>query len=164
MHKQKLYKHDLCYSAGVASDATLVDGWRDLSRRFALLSCALDRELHEAHSIGMSEFEVLDRLAEAACTMVRMNEIADTVHLSQSALSRAVARLERLGLVERALCARDRRGIFVRLTDGGRVRHAAALPTQRAVLAEHLGTDSWESPYGRLALGRRELSAEETYP
>jgi DNA-binding MarR family transcriptional regulator len=60
------------------------------------------------------------------------------VHLSQSALSRLIGRLEQHGLVQRSLCDLDRRGIYVCLTEAGRRRHAEALPTQRAVLAETL--------------------------
>jgi DNA-binding MarR family transcriptional regulator len=67
-----------------------------------------------------------------------MHDLAGDMYLSQSALSRTVARLERAGLVARSMCADDRRAIFVTLTDAGRERHASARRTQRAVLAEHL--------------------------
>ncbi|MEV4759184.1 MarR family transcriptional regulator [Micromonospora sp. NPDC049559] len=118
----------------------LVAAWRSLASRYAACSCALERELQERHGIGMSEFEVIDRLAgRPDCGQMRMQELAEQVHLSQSALSRAVARLERDGLVCRELCANDRRGVFVTLTDAGRERYAAARPTQRAVLVETLG-------------------------
>jgi DNA-binding MarR family transcriptional regulator len=46
--------------------------------------------------------------------------------------------LETDGLVARSMCADDRRGIFVHLTDTGRARHADAVTTHRAVLAENL--------------------------
>jgi DNA-binding MarR family transcriptional regulator len=120
-------------------DESLVTAWRELATRYAACSCALERELQERHGIGMSEFEVIDRLAVADQAKLRMQELAELVHLSQSALSRAVARLERDGLVCRALCEQDRRGVFVTLTDDGRERYAAARPTQRAVLASGLG-------------------------
>ena len=48
----------------------------------------------------MSEFEVLDRLADATCEQRRMHDLAGDMYLSQSALSRTVARLERAGLVD----------------------------------------------------------------
>jgi DNA-binding MarR family transcriptional regulator len=67
-----------------------------------------------------------------------MQELADAVALSQSALSRLVARLEREGLVERCMCDQDRRGIYANLTDAGRERFEQALPTQREVLARTL--------------------------
>ena len=127
----------------------VVVAWRALAQRYHDASCALERELQEQHGLGMSEFEVIDRLAGAAESKLRMQELGEQVYLSQSALSRAVARLERDGLVCRALCEQDRRGVFVTLTDEGRRRQQAARPTQRAVLAEILGEshlDSDDSP------------------
>lgn len=100
--------------------------------------CALERELQHNHGIGVSEFEALERLAEGGKDQYRAQELTEAVHLTQSASSRVVARLEREGLVTRAMCSADRRGIFVCLTDAGRERYAAAKPTQRAVLAEML--------------------------
>jgi DNA-binding MarR family transcriptional regulator len=124
-----------------ANEAQLVTGWRDLAACYSSVRGALDRELDEHHGLGMSEFEALDRLAEAPEAKQRMQELGEAMYLSQSALSRVVARLEREGLVCRDMCAEDRRGVYVRLTDAGKVRHAAARPTQLAVLAQHLGAD-----------------------
>jgi DNA-binding MarR family transcriptional regulator len=93
--------------------------------------------LQDTHGIGMSEFEALDRLVDATCEKRRMHELAGDMYLSQSALSRTVARLERDGLVVRSMCSDDRRAIAVELTAAGRERHAEARKTQRAVLAEH---------------------------
>ncbi|WP_433188806.1 MarR family winged helix-turn-helix transcriptional regulator [Actinoallomurus sp. CA-150999] len=118
-------------------ETELVRRWRDLLACYSTVSCALDRTLQEAHGIGMSEFEVLDRLVDASCEKSRMHDLADAMYLSQSALSRTVARLERDGLLERSMCADDRRAIFVKLTAAGRERHEGARKTQRAVLAEH---------------------------
>jgi DNA-binding MarR family transcriptional regulator len=119
-------------------EAGIVRRWRDLLACYATVSCALDRALQDAHGIGMSEFEALDRLVDATCEQRRMHELAGDMYLSQSALSRTVARLERGGLVVRGMCADDRRAIFITLTDAGRECHARARRTQRAVLAEHL--------------------------
>ncbi|MFC4376677.1 MarR family winged helix-turn-helix transcriptional regulator [Nocardia halotolerans] len=116
----------------------LVGQWRELLDRHAAVSCALEKALQNEHRIGLSEFETLDRLVDAACQKYRMTELANDIYLSQSALSRAVARLERDGLVERTMCEADRRAIFVRLTDKGRAVYDQALPTHRSVL-----TDSW---------------------
>jgi DNA-binding MarR family transcriptional regulator len=134
-------------------DQQVVSAWRDLLARHAALAGDLDRVLHE-HGLGMSDFEVLDRLADAG-DCLRMHHLAEAVHLSQSALSRLVSRLEREGLVSRSMCEDDRRGIFVALTDVGRRRYADALPAQREVLVTHMGLTSpatWESSTGQLAL------------
>ncbi|MGY0230568.1 MarR family transcriptional regulator [Longispora urticae] len=119
------------------TDTELVSAWRGLLERYHATSCALDRALNDQHQLGVSEFEVLERLAQNGDCM-RIQELATSVHLSQSALSRVVARLERDTLVTREVCETDRRGVFVRLTDAGTIRYAQALPTQRTVLAAHL--------------------------
>jgi DNA-binding MarR family transcriptional regulator len=110
--------------------------WRDLLSRHARTACALDRELEIHHGLGMSEFEVLDRLASG--TAKRVQDLAGVIHLSQSALSRTVARLEKHGLVARSMCADDRRGVSVCLTPSGQERYEAARPTHRRVLEENL--------------------------
>jgi DNA-binding MarR family transcriptional regulator len=117
-------------------DASL-DHWHTLLEQHARVTGALERAL-SAHGLGVSEFEVLDELARQPDEACRMQALSDVVHLSQSALSRVVGRLEEHGLVTRAICQQDRRGIFANLTDEGRARYEAALPTQRAVLAENL--------------------------
>ena len=102
----------------------------------ARVTCALEKALQREHGLGVSEFEVLERLATTSKSECRMQELSESVHLSQSALSRLIGRLEADGLVERAMCTMDRRGIFACLTDAGRERYEQARPTQRAVLAE----------------------------
>ena len=111
--------------------------WRELLARHARTTVALDEALDE-FGLGMSEFEVLDRLACECGERPRMQDLAPMLHLSQSALSRTVGRLEKDGLVVRAMCPEDRRGISVCLTDEGRERWAQAQSVHRRVLAEHL--------------------------
>ena len=123
--------------AGLAGD--LVEMWRDLMDRYARTVSALERRLEEEHGLGVSEYEVLERLAAPDKNQRRMQELAEAVHLSQSALSRVVGRLEADGLVVRGMCHEDRRGIYACLTDAGRARYEAARPTHQAVLADTLG-------------------------
>ncbi|MGW2401249.1 MarR family winged helix-turn-helix transcriptional regulator [Kitasatospora sp. NPDC001664] len=127
-----------------ADGANLVSDWRDLLARQAATACALDRELGELHGLGMSEFEVLERLYEDERkplheTRLRVQDLSAQVHLSQSALSRLIGRLEKAELVERAMCSSDRRGIYVTLTEAGRQRYEDARPVHREVLARTLG-------------------------
>jgi len=129
-----------------ATDAALITEWRRLLARHAAASCALDRELGERFGLGMSEFEVLERLREFELDreqdgQQRVQDLAHTVHLSQSALSRLIGRLEKAGLVGRAMCELDRRGIYVTLTDAGRERYLEARPVHREILARTLDDD-----------------------
>lgn len=125
------------------SERALVQEWRDVLALHARTICELDREQHR-YGLGASDFEVLDVLAEvpadapSADCSYRVQELASRVHLSQSALSRLVALLEKDGLVTRGMCSEDRRGVRVELTEAGRARHAEVRPLQRAVLSRLL--------------------------
>lgn len=123
-----------------ATERDVVAAWRDLMTRHAAVNGALGRELQDRHGIGVSEFEALEWLAESENRKCRALELTEALPLSQSAASRVVARLERQGLVTRAICEMDRRGIFVTLTDTGSERYRDARPTHRAVLTAHLST------------------------
>ena len=68
----------------------------------------------------------------------RVQNLVGRVHLSQSALSRLIGRLEKEGLVERSVCLEDRRGVYVALTRKGRDLHTEVLPLQRQVLERML--------------------------
>lgn len=113
-----------------------VEEWRTLLDRHARIGCALEKSLQAEHGLGLSEFEILDRLVDGEKGSYRMSDLASDIYLSQSALSRAVARLEDDGLVRRDMCTNDRRAIFVCLTDAGRKVAEQARPTHRAVLEQ----------------------------
>src|SRR6185436_4792843 len=83
---------------GVPTDLT--QQWRDLLARHARTTVALDEAL-DTHGLGVSEFEVLERLACECGERPRLQDLAPLLHLSQSALSRTVGRLEKDGLVRR---------------------------------------------------------------
>jgi DNA-binding MarR family transcriptional regulator len=127
---------------GAEAEQALVEQWRDMLSLHARTQCELDRALHR-HGLCASDFEVLDVLVSEADVSdpgeeCRVQDIAGRVHLSQSALSRLIGRLEKDGLVSRTMCREDRRGVAVCLTDEGRERYEAARPTHRQVLSETL--------------------------
>jgi DNA-binding MarR family transcriptional regulator len=137
--QENLIPVHLFFTGGTIRDMNEEDAvraWRQILAMHAAAACALERELSERHRLGMSEFEVLERMVEGGREKYRVQEVADAVHLSQSACSRLLARLEKAGLVTRAVCQDDRRGIYVGITGQGRERHATARPTHRAVIGE----------------------------
>ncbi|MGW1724235.1 MarR family winged helix-turn-helix transcriptional regulator [Streptomyces sp. NPDC002306] len=120
--------------------ARLEERWRDILSVHARTMCEIDRVLHP-HGLGASDFEVLDLLATEAREEgdhCRVQNIAGRIHLSQSALSRLIGRLEKDGLVERSVCVEDRRGVWVALTRKGRDLHTEVRPLQRAALTRML--------------------------
>jgi DNA-binding MarR family transcriptional regulator len=94
--------------------------WRGFLRTHARLLRHLDRQLTDEQGLPTSSYEVLLRLAEAPGGSMRMKDIADSLLLSRSGLSRVVDELERKGYVARQPCASDARGTEAVITRSGR--------------------------------------------
>ncbi len=117
--------------------------WRGLLRVHSALVAELDRELELEHGLPLTHYEVLLYLEAAPGHKLRMTELAASVLLSQSGVTRLVDRLEHDGLVRREPCPDDRRGLLASITPAGRRRLEEARPTHlagvRARFLSHLG-------------------------
>jgi DNA-binding MarR family transcriptional regulator len=117
--------------------------WRGLLCTRASVLSTLDRELELAERLTVSGYEVLLWLARATPARLRMKDLADSLLMSPSGLTRVVAELERRGAVIRSRCADDGRGVEVELTDVGRSTFRRARQTAIGVLRgwflDHLG-------------------------
>src|SRR5262245_2640591 len=113
-----------------------LNAWRGFLRVHSALVRELDRELEMTHGLPLTQFEVLIHLNNAPDKRLRMSELASSVLLSQSGVTRLVDRLEREGLVVREPCPSDRRGLHARLTEEGSRRLAEARPTHLAGVRE----------------------------
>jgi DNA-binding MarR family transcriptional regulator len=125
--------------ASAAQRDQLLDRWNELESEHARVREALEHRLQREHRLSLTEYEVLRRLSDSPEGHRRIQELAEEIHLSQSALSRLVQRLEDDGYVCRNVCDHDRRGVFACVTDAGREAQAEAHPTHVAVLSETLG-------------------------
>jgi DNA-binding MarR family transcriptional regulator len=110
-------------------DSEELVAWRGMLRVHAELTKELDAELIRTHALPLSSYEVLLFLADAPEGRMRMSELADSVLISRSGLTRLVDRLERAGLLERVQCEDDARGYFAEITPAGRRLFAAARRT-----------------------------------
>jgi DNA-binding MarR family transcriptional regulator len=117
-------------------DTRELRAWRGMLRVHAQLSKALDAQLLAEHGLPLSSYEVLMYLSDADNGRMRMNELAASVLLSRSGLTRLVDRLEREGYLERCSCAHDARGAFAVLTPAGREKVEAARATHLAGVRE----------------------------
>ena len=138
---------DPSQNAVSAEEDSLAADWHETLNRYHRTTCALDRALAHDHGLAVSDFEVLQQLHNAGagaqtCSAVRMHDLAAQVHLTQSALSRLITRLEKAGLVTRGICDDDRRAAWVQITPAGSERYAAARPTHRAILREFAAPSS----------------------
>lgn len=110
--------------------------WRGMLRVHAKLAKSLEHQLEAEHSLPLSSYEVLMFLSDAEGRRMRMCDLADTVILSRSGLTRLVDRLERDGYLTRESCADDARGAYAVLTDEGLAKVTAARATHLAGVRE----------------------------
>jgi DNA-binding MarR family transcriptional regulator len=111
-------------------------GWRTLAALYGLIEVELEQALQATADLSVVEYTVLDALARQDGWHMRMQQLARATALSPSATTRLVNRLERRGLLQRILCADDRRGIYTELTPEGSELLVAARPAHDKAL-EH---------------------------
>jgi DNA-binding MarR family transcriptional regulator len=106
------------------------------ARVYASIVKELDAELKAAHGLPLSSFDVLVQLGLAPDGRMQMFELAEAVHISRSALTRQVDRLERQGLLERHRGEHDPRQVFACITEKGLERLAETAPTHLSGVRE----------------------------
>ena len=117
------------YSTAELLNEEELAAWRGMLRAHAELTKELDAQLAREHNLPLSSYEVLLYLADAPDGRMRMAELADSVLLSRSGLTRLVDRLQREGLLKRERCESDARGYFAEITPKGRRLFDAARRT-----------------------------------
>ena len=132
-------------------DETELRAWRGLLRAHALLVKRLDAELEATHGLPLTSYEVLLHLAKSDGGKMRMCDVAESVLLSRSGLTRLVDRLERDGYVERVSCDADARGAYARLTPAGQAKLADASGTHLEGIRQHFLAHFSDAELGLLA-------------
>ena len=102
--------------------------WASLATVLERLPAALDAQLQRDSGLTHFEYGVLVALDPVPERTLRLSTLAAYASCTLSRLSRAVARLERDGLVERSVDPGDGRFTLATLTDLGHARVAAATP------------------------------------
>jgi DNA-binding MarR family transcriptional regulator len=110
--------------------------WSGFLRAHASIVKELDAELQTKHGLPISSYDVLVQLSLASEGRMQMYKLADAVHLSRSALTRAVDRLERQGLLKRCRGTADPRRVFAAITERGLERLAETTPAHLAGVRE----------------------------
>ena len=102
---------------------TYLEKWFDFNRRQVELEALLEQTIAEQsdQSLTLKEFYLLHFLNQAQEKSLRQIDLPDKLHLSPSAVSRMVARLEakNCALLSRRCCDQDKRASFICLTSEG---------------------------------------------
>jgi DNA-binding MarR family transcriptional regulator len=124
---------------GMEGDPEAIRAWLNLSQASAALRAGLGRTLEAEAGVGLSEIEVLRRLAYAPAERLRMRDLADQLFVAQSGVTRIIDRLVSQGWVVREQPPDDRRTVYARLTDEGRAIVERAVPVYARTVSEQLG-------------------------
>ncbi|GAA3051101.1 MULTISPECIES: MarR family winged helix-turn-helix transcriptional regulator [Actinomycetes] len=94
--------------------------WRTFLETSAIVSKTMEKGLHAATGLRLSDYNLLLVLAEAEGNQLRMGELAERMIFSPSRLSYQAKSLQTRGLITRCADPSDRRGMKAQLTDEGR--------------------------------------------
>lgn len=131
-------------------------GWIRLLRVHAALTRELSTRLETAHGLSLRDFDVLVQLYEAPGRRMRRIDLARTVILSPSGITRLLDGLERAGWVAKHFCETDARVTYAVLTDAGIAKFEAARASHLADLEELFASRYSDEEHEQLAqlLGR----------
>ena len=128
-----------------------LDAWVRLLRAHASTTRTLSAELYAEHGLTINDYEALLHLSRAEDARMRRVDLADSLLLTASGVTRLLDGLEAAGLVERAACASDRRVTYAVLTDAGRGRLEAASESHVAAVRALFEDRFEEDELARLA-------------
>ena len=101
--------------------------WVSFLRGHAALTRELNAQLVADHGLTINDYEVLLRLSRAPDRRLKRIELAQSVVLTPSGITRLLDGLEAGGWVAKAHCETDARVTYAELTDAGREKlHEAA--------------------------------------
>jgi len=141
-------------SSQVLSSQAL-SAWVAFLRGHAALTRSLNAQLVAAHGLTINDYEVLLRLSRAPDQRLKRVELAQSVLLTPSGITRLLDGLEAAGWVEKASCASDARVTYAVLTDAGheklRVAAGSHLTDVDRLFAGHFEEEELETLAGLLS-------------
>ena len=105
-----------------------LQAWVSFIRAHSAITRQLNADLLNEHGLTLNDYEVLLMLARAEGGRMRRVDLAQTVVLTASGITRLLDGLERAGYVEKDACPTDLRVSYAKLTGNGhqKLKDAAA--------------------------------------
>jgi DNA-binding MarR family transcriptional regulator len=92
-------------------------------------------EMLTEHQLPLEWFDVLVHLADRPGMRARQKELRNRMLLSESGVSRLLARMEKAGVITRTTVGDDRRGMEIAVTEAGRTALLAAIDSHLQLVA-----------------------------
>jgi DNA-binding MarR family transcriptional regulator len=134
--------------------------WTRFLRAYAAVTRDLSARLEAQHGLSLRDFDVLVQLYSAPERRMRRIDLARTVILSPSGITRLLEGLERAGWVSKHQCESDARVTWAVLTDAGAEKFEQASESHAADVEELFASRFDAEEEARLAelLGRLPLA------
>ena len=113
--------------------ATALKLWVVLARAYAAVSERAARDVAR-HGLTLAEFAVMEALYHKG--QLLLGEVQKKILVSSGGVTYLVDRLEQRGLVERRLCAEDRRARYAALTPKGEAFMSRIFPEHAACISD----------------------------
>ena len=141
-----------------------LETWVRFLRAHAAITRELSGRLEAAHGLTLSDYDVLVQLYFAPERALRRVDLARTVLLTASGITRLLDGLERSGWVEKKACSSDARVSYAVLTPTGEKKFEEAAAMHRADVEELFASNFSATERDQLGelLGRLPLA--ETSP
>ena len=120
-------------------DTPGLTAWARLLRGYTALARTFSAQLLAEHDLTINDYEALLLLAHADGHRLRRTDLAQSLQLTASGVTRLLDGLERAGLVCKAQCASDARVAYAVLTDAGDARLRAASRSHAAAVEALFG-------------------------
>jgi DNA-binding MarR family transcriptional regulator len=106
-----------------------LESWIAFIRSHSAITRELSAQLQREHGLTLNDYEVLLVLSHSEHGMMRRVDLAETVLLTASGITRLLEGLERSGFVCKETCDSDARVSYAKLTDEGRQKLSDAAVT-----------------------------------
>jgi DNA-binding MarR family transcriptional regulator len=126
-----------------------LDVFARLVRAHSAVTRLLNAQLQEEHGLTINAYEALLRLSRSEGDRMRRVDLAESLLLTASGVTRLLDGLERSGYITNEECAADRRVSYPVLTDKGREKLMAAseshINSVRALLGEQYSDEELQA-------------------
>lgn len=116
--------------------------WRLLLAANRRLDRAMEDSLQAHDGMSTPEYAVLVALSDADTHQLRLRDLCEELEWDRSRTSHQITRMVKRGLVTKARCAGDARGVWVEITPEGEEQLRRAVPkhveTVRQLIFDHL--------------------------
>jgi DNA-binding MarR family transcriptional regulator len=153
------------------SSTATTGSWVSFLRAHAAITRELSAQLQREHGLTLNDYEVLLHLSHADGARLRRVDLAESVVLTASGITRLLEGLEQAGFVCKEHCASDARVTYAKLTDAGSEKLRVAAETHlrgidELFLSRYSGSEltALAELLGRLPVTGSECSAAASEP